>query len=508
MSKRLSVGIDLGTSNGCVFYQKWRDICENLSLEGSSSLVPSVVSYGNEPPVVGSAAQKQLDNKIRGIGNKEYTIVRNSKRVLGIKYRKDLIAIRERLCFANTEEGDDDYVEFVSDDKKKRFTPVDVAADILKFLHQAVKERGGDEVASLVVTVPARFNYRQILLTYDAIKRAFDDKTKVLLIDEPTAAAVASNVLLQERDTTFVVFDLGGGTFDLSVLKYSNSSIQCLTTSGSDSIGGVLFDEKLREYIQTQDSWKEFQNTHPSRRELYNEALLRQCIDAKVQLSSAVKATIVVGDNGFFFEIYRAKFENLIADVVNNAIDIMNEAILKVNLNRHEINQVILVGGSTQVPLVQKMIKEYFGRDIVMHTLDPWCCVAQGACMISHAWEQSDFNESEIKINGKRFALDKDLDGVINSEYFLHPNVLPEPLSVSSSTVAIDKRPVSISMSVPPFSGDKRPESVVISSSNLTVDKRPESVLLPNSLFSLEGIPTSVRFTETVLQQLKNLCGA
>ena len=274
MSRRLSVGIDLGTSNACVYYQYLQPQCDRLSIDGSNALVPSIVSYGDVKPVIGDVAKTHLNNKINGVGHKKNTVIRNSKRVLGIKYRKDLLAIKESLCFAKIEQGSDGFVEFVSDDDTKRFTPVDVASDILRFLCEEAQKRGGKFIDSLVVTVPARFNYRQIMFTYDAIKRAFDKRTKVLLIDEPTAAAIASNILLQDKDTTFIVYDLGGGTFDLSILRYSENSIRCLKTSGDDSIGGVLFDEELRKYVQKDEEWIEFiNNQDPKHVKRFNEAL-------------------------------------------------------------------------------------------------------------------------------------------------------------------------------------------------------------------------------------------
>ena len=508
MSRRLSVGIDLGTSNGCVYYQYLQPQCDRLSINGSSPLVPSVVSYGDENPVVGDVAKIHLSNKVRGIGTKNYTVIRNSKRVLGIKYRDDLVAIRESLCFAKTEKGADGFVEFVSDDKSKRFTPVDVASDILRFLCVEVQKLGGKVIDSLVVTVPARFNYRQIIYTYDAIKRAFDKRTKVLLIDEPTAAAVASNILLQDKDTTFIVYDLGGGTFDLSILRYSNNSIRCLKTSGDDSIGGVLFDEELRKYIQKDEDWIAFISSRkPKSVKRSEEILLSQCTKAKEQLSQATSAEISVGDGDFTFSLQRSIFDNVIKDIVQRTINIMNKAIADAGLARDMIDQVILVGGSTRTLLVQEMIKKNFdGRDIVMHTLDPWCCVAHGACMISRAWEQSNFNESQIIINNKSFALDIDLDGIFSIEQFPQLDARPDSYSFSSSTLTVDKRPESIRFPTLPFKGNTRPDSVHSPTSTLTLDMRPESVRFPNMFLSLEGKPTSVRFTEATIEQLKQLC--
>ena len=508
MSRRLSVGIDLGTSNACVYYQYLQPQCDRLSIDGSNALVPSIVSYGDVKPVIGNVAKDHLNYKISGVGHKKNTVIRNSKRVLGIKYRKDLLAIKESLCFAKTEQGSDGFVEFVSDDDTKRFTPVDVASDILRFLCEEAQKRGGKFIDSLVVTVPARFNYRQILFTYDAIKRAFDKRTKVLLIDEPTAAAIASNILLQDKDTTFIVYDLGGGTFDLSILRYSENSIRCLKTSGDDSIGGVLFDEELRKYVQKDEKWIEFiNNQDPKHVKGFNEMLLSQCTQAKEQLSQATSAHIVVGNGDFEFPLQRSIFENVIKGIVQRTINIMNQAIVDAGLKRDDIDQVILVGGSTRTLLVQEMIKKNFdGRDIVMHTLDPWCCVAHGACMISRAWEQSDFNEYEININGKRFVLDIDLDGIFRTDQSSQSNALPDTLSLSSSTLTLDKRPESIRFPTLPLKADKRPESLRSPASTLTMDKRPESLRFPNMYLSLEGRPTSVRFSERTIDQLKALC--
>lgn len=508
MSKRLSAGIDLGTSNACVYYQYLQPQCDRLSVNGSSALVPSIISYGDEKPVIGDVARIHMNNKIRGIGNKKNTVIRNSKRVLGIKYRNDLLAIKESLCFAKTEQGNDGFVEFVSDGGTERFTPVDVASDILRFLCEEVQKLGGKRIDSLVVTVPARFNYRQILYTYDAIKRAFDKNTKVLLIDEPTAAAVASNILLQDKDTTFIVYDLGGGTFDLSILRYSENSIRCLKTSGDDSIGGVLFDEALRKYVQNDQLWIEFiAHQKPKHVKRLEEMLLSQCTQAKEQLSQATSASIAPGTGDFVYSLQRSVFEHVIKDTVQRTINIMNKAIADAGLKRDDIDQVILVGGSTKTLLVQEMImKNFDGRDIVMHTLDPWCCVAHGACMISRAWEQSDFNESEIFINGKRFVLDIDLDGIFSTELFPPTNALPDTLSFSSSTLTLDKRPESVRFPTLPLNADKRPESFRSPTSTLTLDKRPESVRFTSMFLSLEGRPHSVRFSERTIAQLKDLC--
>ena len=141
-----------------------------------------------------------------------------------------------------------------------------------------------------------------------------------------------------------------------------------------------------------------------------------------------------------------------------------------------------------------------------MHTLDPWCCVAHGACMISRAWEQSDFNEYEITINGKRFVLDIDLDGIFRTDQSPLSNALPDTLSVSSSTLTLDKRPDSIRFPTLPLKVDKRPDSLRSPTSTLKTDMRPESVRFPNMHLSLEGRPTSVRFSERTIEQLKDLC--
>lgn len=141
-----------------------------------------------------------------------------------------------------------------------------------------------------------------------------------------------------------------------------------------------------------------------------------------------------------------------------------------------------------------------------MHTLDPWCCVAHGACMISRAWEQSNFNESQIIINNKSFALDIDLDGIFSIEQFPQLDARPDSYSFSSSTLTVDKRPESIRFPTLPFKVNTRPDSVHSPTSTLTLDMRPESVRFPNMFLSLEGKPTSVRFTEATIEQLKQLC--
>ena len=505
MEFRLSVGIDLGTSNTCIYYQTLQNNCEPLHINPQSPVIPSIVSYDEINTVVGDAAKSQLKRRLRNREGQNHTIIKNAKRVLGIRYQEELSAIKNSLCFARAVKGDDEFVEFATA-KGKRITPVDVYTDILKYLNREVSRRGARPVDSLVVTVPARFNYRQLFLTYDAIKRAFGKETKVLLIDEPTAAAVASNILLLEKDMTFIVYDLGGGTFDLSVLRYSNNTVECLATSGDDSIGGVRFDEVLMEYVTSREEWITF-TKDLSEREInkYKKSLLEQCIDVKENLSTANSDDIIIADGKFSISILRAVFEIQIRKLVQQTINIMNETIIRAGLSKDQINQVILVGGSTKIPLIEEeLTKNFDNRSVVMYNVNPWSCVAQGACMISRGWEKSNFNEFEISINGKAFTINQDLEGILYiGQPFNATDMRPESIRMTSPTGMVDMRPESIRMTSSTALVDTRPESIRMTSPTALVDMRPESVRLPLRNLSLEDKPMSIRFTETTIEQLK-----
>ncbi len=360
-----AVGIDLGTTNSVVATAR-NGVSEVLRDPQGAALVPSVVAYGAGAPVVGAAALDPVD---RGAGEAGET-VSSIKRLMG-RGAEDIAALAGSLPYrvlpgdgmARLEVGG------------RALTPVEISADILRALRARAETALGEEVTKAVVTVPAYFDDAARTATRDAARLAGLEALR--LVSEPTAAALAYG-LDKAAEGLYAVFDLGGGTFDVSVLRLEKGVFQVLATGGDAALGGDDFDRALAAHLLAARGVAE-----GALDEAEVKSVLLSARRAKESLSVGERATVALPDGGAA-EIDRATFESLIAPLVERAIGICASVLEDADLPREALEGVVLVGGATRVPLVAARVAALFGR-APLSDIDPDEVVARGAALQAEA---------------------------------------------------------------------------------------------------------------------------
>ena len=343
------IGIDLGTTNSCVAVLEGGEPVVIPNPEGSRT-TPSVVAFKNGERMVGQVAKRQA------ITNPDNT-VSSIKREMGSDYRRTI-------------EG-------------KSYTPQEISAMILQKLKQDAEAYLGEKVTDAVITVPAYFSDSQRQATKDAGKIAGLNVLRI--INEPTAAALAYG-MDKENNQKILIYDLGGGTFDVSILEIGDGVFEVLATAGNNRLGGDDFDDRLINYIA-----EEFKKSHGI--DLRNDRMAKQRLKeaaekAKIELSGMASANvnlpfITMDANGpvhLDMNITRAKFNELISDLLDKTKTCVQQALHDAGLKTSQIDKVILVGGSTRVPAVQDLVKNITGKE-PFKGINPDECVAIGAAI-------------------------------------------------------------------------------------------------------------------------------
>ena len=343
------IGIDLGTTNSCVAVLEGGEPVVIPNPEGSRT-TPSVVAFKNGERMVGQVAKRQA------ITNPDNT-VSSIKREMGSDYRRTI-------------EG-------------KSYTPQEISAMILQKLKQDAEAYLGEKVTDAVITVPAYFSDSQRQATKDAGKIAGLNVLRI--INEPTAAALAYG-MDKENNQKILIYDLGGGTFDVSIIEIGDGVFEVLATAGNNRLGGDDFDDRLINYIA-----EEFKKSHGI--DLRNDRMAKQRLKeaaekAKIELSGMASANvnlpfITMDANGpvhLDMNITRAKFNELISDLLDKTKTCVQQALHDAGLKTSQIDKVILVGGSTRVPAVQDLVKNITGKE-PFKGINPDECVAIGAAI-------------------------------------------------------------------------------------------------------------------------------
>ena len=368
------IGIDLGTTNSVVAVMEGSETKIITNTTGART-TPSVVGFTAEGErLVGQRARNQA------VTNPENTIY-SIKRFMG-RRRAEVAEEEQQVPYALTGEGSNPVKVTIRD---KTYSPPEISAMILSYLKSAAEDYLGEGVTEAVITVPAYFNDSQRQATKDAGEIA--GLTVKRIINEPTAAALAYGVD-KESEQKIVVFDLGGGTFDVSVLEVGDGVIEVKSTNGDTHLGGDNFDQVLIDYVA--DEFKKSSGGVDLRKDkLALQRLKEACEKAKCELSST-KTTkvnlpfICVGDGGhplhLEVEVTRAKFEKLTKDLVERTKNPVEKALKDADLTVSDIDEIIMVGGSTRIPAVQEAVKELFGKDL-NKSVNPDEVVAAGAAI-------------------------------------------------------------------------------------------------------------------------------
>ena len=364
--KPLVVGIDLGTTNSLVAYIKnGAPVCV-ADANGKNTLLPSIVHFANNGEIiVGDEAKKYFETQ------PERTIY-SAKRLMGKSYN-DVKAYENYLAYKVIENADENALVKVRVGDKF-YSPIELSALILKELKTRIEKELGAEVSKAVITVPAYFNDAQRQATRDAGKLAGLEVLRIL--NEPTAAALAYGIGSAEEQTNEViaVYDLGGGTFDVSILQISEGIFEVLSTNGDTFLGGDDFDRLIVDFWLSQiKNLAGFKNLVGLQQSLRLEAER-----AKKILSSEDNFKTTV--DGFELHISRSEFENLIQPLVERTIQSCVKALRDAKLSVADIEKVVLVGGSTRVPLVKNTVSDFF-KGKIYDSLNPDEVVALGAAV-------------------------------------------------------------------------------------------------------------------------------
>lgn len=343
------IGIDLGTTNSCVSVIEGGEPVVITNPEGNRT-TPSVVAFKDGDTIVGEAAKRQAITNPNTISS--------IKRHMGEKYSVDV-------------DG-------------KTYTPQEISAKILQYLKSYAEGYLGETVNKAVITVPAYFTDAQRQATKDAGRIAGLEVERI--INEPTAAALAYGADKTEQDKTIMVFDLGGGTFDVSILELGGGVFEVVATSGDNHLGGDDFDNAIANYIV--EEFKKANGIDLSQDKMAMQRIKEESEKAKKELSTTQQTHISMpfisanesGPLHIDMDLTRAKFDELTKDLVQRTLKPVQDALKDAELTKNDIDEIILVGGSTRIPAVQELIKKELGKE-PNKSVNPDECVAMGAAI-------------------------------------------------------------------------------------------------------------------------------
>ncbi|GFR75032.1 chaperone protein DnaK, partial [Elysia marginata] len=361
-SKGRIIGIDLGTTNSCVAIMDGGQVKVIENAEGART-TPSIIAYTNDgETLVGMPAKRQA------VTNPDNTLFA-IKRLIGRRFedaevQKDIEMVPYKIVKAD---NGDAWIEA----KGQKMAPPQISAEILKKMKKTAEDYLGDKVTEAVITVPAYFNDAQRQATKDAGRIAGLEVKRI--INEPTAAALAYGIDKKAGDQTIAVYDLGGGTFDISIIEIADvdgeHQFEVLSTNGDTFLGGEDFDMRLINYLA--EEFKKEQGIDLKGDPLAMQRLKEAAEKAKIELSSAQQTDVnlpyvtadATGPKHLNVKVTRAKLESLVEDLVARSLEPCRQAVKDAELDLSSIDEVILVGGQTRMPMVQQKVAEFFGKE-------------------------------------------------------------------------------------------------------------------------------------------------
>lgn len=353
MARKRIIGIDLGTTNSVVAIVEGGEPKVIINEEGAR-LTPSIVGFTKEGEVlVGGPAKRQA------VVNPTNTVF-SIKRLMGMRYEEAQNEAK-RLPYKVVGKNGDAWVEVTGKD----YSPPQISAYVLGKIKKAAENYLGEEVSEAVITVPAYFNDSQRQATKDAGKIAGLDVKRI--INEPTAAALAYG-FDKKKEGTIAVYDLGGGTFDISILEVGDNVVEVRATNGNTHLGGDDFDHRVMDYLISE--FKKESGIDLSRDKMALQRLREAAEKAKIELSATLETEInlpfitadAAGPRHLIMKLTRSKFEQLIEDLVMGTLEPCKQALKDANLKPGDIGEVVLVGGSIRIPMVEKVVSDFFGR--------------------------------------------------------------------------------------------------------------------------------------------------
>eukprot|EP01125_Pyxidicula_operculata_P008453 TRINITY_DN2834_c0_g2_i1.p1 TRINITY_DN2834_c0_g2~~TRINITY_DN2834_c0_g2_i1.p1 ORF type:complete len:500 (-),score=126.45 TRINITY_DN2834_c0_g2_i1:600-2099(-) len=376
MSDKVAIGIDLGTTYSCVGV--WQvDRVEIISNDQGDRTTPSIVAFTDTERLIGGAAKNQ------GNLNPENTVF-DAKRLIGRRFSDPIVQedMKHWPFKVVAKEGDKPYIKVEYKGEAKTFAPEEISAMVLTKMKQIAEAFLGHEVKNAVVTVPAYFNDSQRQATKDAGTIAGLNVMRI--INEPTAAAIAYGLEKKGKgERNVLIFDLGGGTFDVSLLTIDDGIFEVKATAGNTHLGGEDFDNRMVSHFVNEFKKKHKLDLSKNARAL--RRLRTACERAKRTISSSTQASIEIDalyeGLDFYTTITRAKFEELNMDLFKSCLQPVEKVLADAKLDKGKVHEVVLVGGSTRIPKVQDMLRDFFNGKELNKSINPDEAVAYGAAV-------------------------------------------------------------------------------------------------------------------------------
>lgn len=371
-----SIGIDLGTTYSCVAVWKNNNV-EVIANDQGNRTTPSYVAFTDTERLIGDAAKNQVSM------NPKNTVF-DAKRLIGRKFSDPAVqSDMKHFSFdVISDPSGNPKISLTYKGEKKQFCPTEISSMVLKKMKEIAESYLGEEVMNAVITVPAYFNDSQRQATKDA--GVIAGLNVMRIINEPTAAAIAYGLDKKSSEKNVLIFDLGGGTFDVSLLSIDGGIFEVLSTAGDTHLGGEDFDNRMVEYMKDEFK-KKNRGLDLSTSERSLRRLRTACERAKRTLSSATQAYIEIDSlfDGIDFNstITRARFEEMNNDSFRKTIEPVEKVLLDAKMSKNDVDEIVLVGGSTRIPKIQSMLSEFFNGKELNKTINPDEAVAFGAAV-------------------------------------------------------------------------------------------------------------------------------
>ncbi len=369
------IGIDLGTTYSCVGIWQNNNV-EIIANDQGSRTTPSYVAFTDTERLIGPAAKNQASQ------NPANTIF-DAKRLIGRKFSDKTVQSDIKHLSYDVKKGKDDkpLIKVTFKNEEKEFQPEEISSMVLSKMKEIAEAYIGKEVKDAVVTVPAYFNDSQRQATKDAGTIAGLNVLRI--INEPTAAAIAYGLDKKEGEKNVLIYDLGGGTFDVTLLSIDDGIFEVKATAGDTHLGGEDFDHRLMDHFKAEFKRKTKLDISDNKRSV--RRLQTACENAKKTLSSSTVASVEVDSlfegNDLCTTITRAKFEDLCSDLFKKTISPVEKVLKDSGVSKSQVHEIVLVGGSTRIPKIQSQLSDYFGGKQLNKSINPDEAVAYGAAV-------------------------------------------------------------------------------------------------------------------------------